>query len=106
MGKFEIVKRSSSGYLFKLVASNGQVLLVSELYATLAACKGGVQAVIRSAQDDGNFTRKTSVSGSYYFTLKASNGQTLANSEMYASEAGRENGIYSVKMNAKTEVIA
>ena len=35
-----------------------------------------------------------------YFNLKAGNGQVIGTSELYESEAGRENGIESVKKNA------
>jgi uncharacterized protein YegP (UPF0339 family) len=43
--------------------------------------------------------RKTSV-GQFYFSLKASNGESILASEMYESKAGAENGIQSVKTNA------
>ncbi|WP_034946125.1 YegP family protein [Erwinia oleae] len=41
----------------------------------------------------------------YYFVLKASNGEVIATSEMYASKQGALNGISSVKNNASTEDI-
>lgn len=36
----------------------------------------------------------------FHFNLKAGNGQIIGSSQMYASEAGMENGIDSVKNNA------
>jgi hypothetical protein len=39
--------------------------------------------------------------GGYRFNLKAPNGQTILTSEQYASKSGAENGIRSVKENAK-----
>lgn len=48
----------------------------------------------------GTFVKKTASNGQYYFTLKAGNGQVILTSEMYASGAGRDNGIDSVKENA------
>ncbi|HHF8231928.1 MULTISPECIES: YegP family protein [Klebsiella/Raoultella group] len=38
----------------------------------------------------------------YYFVLKASNGETIAQSEMYSSKQAALNGIQSVKNNAPT----
>lgn len=38
--------------------------------------------------------------GKYYFNLKATNGQIIGSSQMYADESGRDNGIASVKTNA------
>ena len=34
------------------------------------------------------------------FNLKAGNGQVIGTSELYESEAGRDNGVESVKKNA------
>ncbi len=36
----------------------------------------------------------------YYFVLKAANGETIAQSEMYSSKQAAQNGIQSVKNNA------
>lgn len=105
MGKFIIAKRVSGDYQFRLIASNGQIILNSEGYTTKSACVEGVQSVVKSSQDDTNFIRKTSSNGNYYFNLKAINGQIIGTSQMYASEAGRESGIYSVKVNAKSNLV-
>lgn len=40
--------------------------------------------------------------GQYHFVLKAGNGETIAQSEMYSSKAAAMNGIASVKKNAGT----
>ncbi|MPM83056.1 hypothetical protein SDC9_130119 [bioreactor metagenome] len=44
--------------------------------------------------------------GKFYFNLKAVNGQVIGNSEIYESEAARENGIKSVKTNASDAEVA
>jgi uncharacterized protein len=38
--------------------------------------------------------------GKYYFRLKASNGEIIAQSEGYSSKQGAQDGIASVKKNA------
>jgi uncharacterized protein YegP (UPF0339 family) len=52
------------------------------------------------------YDRKNSVNSKHYFVLKAVNGQVIGKSEMYASKAGMENGIESVKKNGNnTKVV-
>lgn len=105
MGKFIITRRTNGDYQFKLIASNGQIILVSEGYTTKKACENGIQSVVKNSQDEANFIRKISTNGLYYFNLKAPNGQIVGTSEMYASESGRESGIFSVKLNAKAGLV-
>ena len=49
---------------------------------------------------DHRFDSKQARNGAYYFNLKAGNGEIIGTSQMYASGAGRDNGIASVKANA------
>lgn len=44
----------------------------------------------------------TLLSQKYFFVLKAANGETIAQSEMYSSKQAALNGIQSVKTNAPT----
>jgi uncharacterized protein YegP (UPF0339 family) len=46
------------------------------------------------------FVLNKSNSGKFYFVLKAANGETIAQSEMYNSKAAAMNGIKSVRKNA------
>ena len=47
----------------------------------------------------GKFELKKSKNGKFFFTLHASNGQTILTSEMYEAKASAVNGIESVKKN-------
>ncbi|PKK36868.1 hypothetical protein BWI96_08175 [Siphonobacter sp. SORGH_AS_0500] len=100
MGKFVIKNRKNGELQFDLKAGNGQTILTSEGYTTKTACLNGIESVKKNAPDDSKYERKTSSNGKSYFNLKAGNGQIIGSSEMYESEAGRENGIESVKKNA------
>ena len=100
MGKFVITKRSNGEFQFNLKAGNGQNILSSEGYTSKANCENGIESVKKNSQDDAKFDRKTSSNGKFYFNLKATNGQIIGTSEMYEAEAGRDNGIDSVKTNA------
>lgn len=99
--------RTSKGeYRFHLTSGNGEIILLSENYTSRVACRNGIEAVKRNAGNDGQFQRKTASNGQYYFNLVAQNGQVIGTSEMYASIAGRENGINSVKKNAQVATIS
>ena len=51
----------------------------------------------------GSFVIKTGTNGQYYFSLKAENGQKILASEGYTTKAACNNGIDSVKNNAKDD---
>lgn len=100
MGKFETKKDNSGELRFNLKAGNGQVILSSEGYSSKSACDNGIESVRKNSQDDARFERKVAKNGKHYFNLKASNGQVIGSSQMYADASGMENGIASVKTNA------
>lgn len=100
MGKFIIKTQKDEQFVFRLLAGNGQEILRSEAYTTKPACLNGIQSVKANAGDDGRYERKVSTNGKPYFNLKAGNGQVIGTSELYESEASRDNGIESVKKNA------
>ncbi|KAA0989208.1 YegP family protein [Dyadobacter aurulentus] len=105
MAKFEIKTRKNGEFQFELKASNGQNILSSEGYSTMAACKNGIESVQKNSPDDGRYEQKESSNGKPYFVLKAGNGQIIGSSEMYESRSGMLNGIESVKKNGQTEEI-
>ncbi|MDN3585763.1 YegP family protein [Pedobacter aquatilis] len=100
MGKFVISTRKNGEFQFNLNASNGQTILSSEGYVAKLSCENGIESVRKNSQDDSKFEKKTSTNGKAYFNLKATNGQIIGSSQMYESEASRDNGIASVKSNA------
>ncbi len=100
MGKFEIKKRKNDEFQFDLKAGNGQVILTSEGYTTKENCKNGIESVKKNSQVDARFDKLVAKNGKPYFNLKATNGQIIGTSEIYESEASRDNGIASVKKNA------
>ena len=96
---FELTKKGDQ-FHFHLKAGNGQVILSSEMYNSKAAAKNGIESVKKNCGNDDRFDRKTAKNGKAYFNLKATNGQIIGTSQMYANESGMENGIASVKKNA------
>ncbi|NSL87276.1 YegP family protein [Chitinophaga solisilvae] len=99
MGKFHLKIAKDGQFYFNLKADNNQVILSSEMYTTKAACLNGIESVKTNSSQDGRYDSLTAKNGKFYFTLKAANGQVIGTSEMYESEAARDNGIASVKKN-------
>jgi uncharacterized protein YegP (UPF0339 family) len=105
MGKFIITKRVNGEFQFSLKAGNGETILNSEGYTSKSNCHNGIDSVKRNAADENKYDRKIASNGKLYFTLEATNGQTIGISELYENESGRTNGIISVKTNAPDAII-
>ena len=114
MSKF-VIRKVSSGIKFDLKATNGQVILTSEVYTTEAACRGGIASIQKNAPVAGvenqtvegfekvthpKFEMYQDKAGEYRFRLKARNGEIIGVSEGYAAKASCLNGIESVQKNA------
>ena len=120
MGKF-VVKTTATGIKFDLKATNGQVIATSEIYTTEAACKNGIESVMKNApvaavenqtvegyaaEKHPKFEVYADKAGEFRFRLKATNGQVIAVSEGYTTLANCLNGVESVKKNAADAPIA
>lgn len=101
MGTFVKLRGSDGQYYFNLLASNGQVILSSEPYITDTQRNNGIYSVHVHAFDSVRFEKRISPDGKYYFIVKDPDDHVIGKSIFYASEAGRDNGIESVKNNAR-----
>ena len=104
-GKFELKKSKNDKFYFNLLAGNGQVILQSEMYESKASAQNGIESVKKNAPEDGRYSRLNSGKGEPYFVLKAGNHQVIGNSQMYAGEKARDNGIESCKTNAPSAAV-
>jgi uncharacterized protein YegP (UPF0339 family) len=100
MSKFIVTKSSNGEYRFKLNAGNGETILTSEGYSAKPGCMNGIDSVKSNAPHEERYDKKTSTNDKFYFNLKATNGQVIGTSQMYAGSSGRDNGIESVRTNA------
>ena len=105
MGKFVISLRKNGEFQFNLKATNGQVILTSEGYTTKAACLNGIESVRKNGPVEERYEVKVAKNGKPFFNLKASNGQVIGSSQMYASERTMKAGIASVMQNANSPVV-
>ena len=113
MGKF-VMKNVKTGVKFDLKATNGEVIVSSEVYTTERACKKGIESVrkccVGGVEDQTvenfevlkhpKFEVYTDKAGAFRFRLKARNGQIIGVGEGYKKKASCLNGIESVKKNA------
>ncbi|WP_341475810.1 YegP family protein [Christiangramia echinicola] len=75
------------------------MILSSEAYKTMQACKNGIESTRKNSQASERFETKNVATG-HKFNLKATNGQVIGTSEVYNSLSGMNNGISSVMKNA------
>ena len=105
MGKFVITLRKNGEFQFNLKATNGQTILTSEGYTSKSACINGIESVKKNCKVEARFDKKVASNGKPFFNLKASNGQVIGASQMYASERTMKAGIDSVMRNAATSPV-
>jgi len=96
---FEL-KKSGDKFHFVLKSGNGQVILSSQMYASKSGAMNGITSVQNNCGDEKCFEKKTAKNGKFHFNIKSTNGQIIGSSQMYAAEAGMNNGIESVRKNA------
>ena len=120
MGKF-VIKDVKNGVKFDLKADDGEMLLSSEVYNTMASCTNGMESVAKNApiaaledqtvegfaaQKHPKFELYTDKAGEFRFRLKARNGEIIGASGAYKQKEDCLNGIESARRNAaeaKTE---
>jgi len=98
-GTFELKKASNGQFHFNLKASNGEIILTSEMYEAKASAESGIASVRTNSPNADRYNKAESSNGKFHFTLKAGNNQVIGNSQMYASAASRDAGIESVRSN-------
>ncbi len=101
MGYFKLFKSDKNGeFYFNLKAGNHETILQSEGYKAKSSAENGIESVKTNSKSDDRFERKVAKNGQYYFSLNATNGQSVGRSEMYTTKAAMEKGIASVMKNA------
>ena len=104
-GYYELKQGASGKWIFNLKAGNHEIILTSQSYETKQGAENGIESVRKNGVSPSAFDKKVSSNGQPYFTLLAGNGQIIGTSEMYSSEAARDNGIASVMKNCPSEKV-
>ena len=110
-----IVNKTNTGYNFLLIATNGQPVGHSQVYASLKSAQAGVEAVRKASaanviedttkegyeeQTNPKFVIYVDKAGEFRFSLQARNGEKILASEGYTTLAACKNGCASVVKNA------
>ena len=103
--KYEIKQAKDGKYFFNLKATNGQVILTSQMYKDKSGAKNGINSVQANANINDLFERKESSADKNFFVMKAKNHQVIGKSQFYSSAAAMDNGIESVMKNGPTTEI-
>ncbi|MCV2218843.1 MULTISPECIES: YegP family protein [unclassified Thauera] len=98
--RFEITKNDKGEFYFKLLNADGKTLVRSEGYNAKASCTNGIESVRKNAGDDKRYELKTASDGRPYFNLKASNGQIVGTSPMFADAAACAAAVAATKAGA------
>lgn len=103
--EFQVSTGKDEKFYFNLTAANGQVILTSQGYSSKDGCMNGILSVKTNSSNKKHFERKDSKDGSHYFVLKAMNSKVIGKSQMYTTNKSSENGIDSIKTNAKIATV-
>ncbi len=100
------ITKLKSGHYVRLTAENGQCIFRSTRgHVFIDSAKTEIELIRQMAINRKAFVLSTAKDGTKYFVLKSPNGTTLGISEMYHSEAARENGIQSVMKSSQSEIV-
>lgn len=99
--EFQVKTGKNDQFYFNLTAGNGQTILSSQGYKSKDGCKNGIESVKKNSSNKKHFARIDSKDGQHYFVLKAANSKVIGKSQMYKSNESSENGIESIKTNAR-----
>lgn len=91
-------------YFFELRASNGEKLLSSQEYTSLAGAKRGIATHVSNIKN-GNFKIALTKKGDYIFKLMSGNNTLLCTGENYSTQVRCERAIESTKRFGETAVI-
>lgn len=104
-GKWVVEKLSEGEFASHLLASNGEVMLTSEIYTTDEGARNGIATIIRGVES-ANFVIYQDKNKNYYYKIKTANNRLLCVGEIYKSKDGCLKAVESVKRIAKDSPIA
>jgi uncharacterized protein YegP (UPF0339 family) len=107
--KFLLREASDGAWYFVVTAANGEIIGVSEMYASQSNATRGmttVAAVVKATVAQGPATTGIAkfeifkgLDSKYYFDVRALNGEIVLQSQSYTSHAGAKSGAASVQLN-------
>lgn len=104
-GKWVISKLDDETYFAQLFASNGELLLSSESYASYSSARDAVGNITQNGLN-GNFIIDSDKKGRYFFKIRNAHKLTLCVGETYSQLTACQNAIESVFGFLKTAKLA
>lgn len=104
LGKWAIKHKGNNEYMAYLLASNGEVLLTSEVYTTIEGAKTGIETIKKNIALD-NFEVVRDKAGRFFYKLKTTANRLLCVGEVYASRQSCNSAIESVKRFAPSAIL-
>lgn len=104
LGKWAFKHKGHNEYMAYLLASNGEVLLTSEVYTTIEGAKTGIETIKKNIALD-NFEVVRDKAGRFYYKLKTTANRLLCVGEVYASRQSCNSAIESVKRFAPSAIL-
>ena len=103
-GKWIVEKESDGEFVSKLLASNGEVMLTSEIYTTEEGARNGIATIIRGVESN-NFIVYQDKNNNYYYKIKTANNRLLCAGEIYKAKDACLKAVESVKRIAKDSIV-
>ncbi len=103
-GKWIVEKESDGEFVSKLLASNGEVMLTSEIYTTEEGARNGIATIIRGVESN-NFIVYQDKNNNYYYKIKTANNRLLCAGEIYKAKDACLKAVESVKRIAKDSLV-
>jgi uncharacterized protein YegP (UPF0339 family) len=104
--RYFLREASDGSWYFVVIATNGKIIGISEMYVSQANATKGmttVQSLVQIAAAPASaptgapiFETFKGVDSKYYFHLKAANGQVIAHGETYASQSAAQDAVTNV----------
>lgn len=104
-GKWVIEHKSDDEYLSKLLASNGEVMLTSEIYKSEDGAEAGISSICRGVEN-GKFVIYQDKNKNYFYKLKTAGNRLLCVGEIYKSKDQCLKAVETVKRIANGSPIA
>ncbi|MBK9069553.1 MAG: YegP family protein [Myxococcales bacterium] len=89
----QIVTTATGAYRFNVRANNGEVVLRSENYQTLAGATNGVASVKANGTNLERYVLLQAANGDWYFNLRAGNYKIIGTSEQYSTKSNAKRGM-------------
>lgn len=93
VASIQIVTSADGTYRFNVRANNGEVVLRSESYQTLAGATNGVASVRANGSNLERYVLLQAANGDWYFNLRAGNHQIIGTSEQYSTKSNAKRGL-------------